>query len=99
MGIVNTGQLAVSTTYQQDLRTASKTSFLISAKTVLTAFSKLRKYRGDGSAQEKETEEWRSAASGWRLTHALVKGINSFVEEDTEEARQMFDRPIEVIRS
>ena len=55
------------------------------------------KYRGDGSVQEKESEEWRSLPVAERLSHALVKGINAFVEADTEEARQMFDRPIEVI--
>jgi hypothetical protein len=54
-------------------------------------------YRGDGSVREAETQEWRNLPVKERLTHALVKGINAHVVEDTEEARQQFDRPIEVI--
>ncbi|MDO6806370.1 B12-binding domain-containing protein, partial [Wenyingzhuangia sp. 1_MG-2023] len=54
-------------------------------------------YRGDGSVAEKETEEWRTLPITERLTHTLVKGINTYVEEDTEAARQQFARPIEVI--
>jgi len=56
------------------------------------------KYRGDGSTTEKKEElEWRSWDVVKRLEHALVKGIDAFVIEDTEEARQHFDRPIQVI--
>ena len=40
---------------------------------------------------------WREQAIGKRLEYALVKGIVEFIDEDTEEARQMFNRPLEVI--
>src|SRR5205814_425292 len=40
---------------------------------------------------------WRHAAVEERLSHALVKGIVDFIEADTEEARQKFNRPLEVI--
>ena len=40
---------------------------------------------------------WREEPIGKRLTHALVKGINTYIEEDTEEARQQYDFAIEVI--
>lgn len=52
-------------------------------------------------AQKKSSEapvdEWRSGSVGERITHALVKGITTHIEADTEEARQSFDRPLEVI--
>jgi len=58
-------------------------------------------FAGDGSVKEVATEEWRSLPVGERITHALVKGIDAFVEDDTEELRQEISarggRPIEVI--
>ncbi|TFV51649.1 methionine synthase [Blastococcus sp. TF02A_35] len=58
-------------------------------------------YAGDGAAKEVATEEWRSLPVGERITHALVKGIDAHVEDDTEELRQEIaargGRPIEVI--
>ena len=46
---------------------------------------------------EKAVQEWRSLPVQQRLTHALVKGIDEFIEADVEAARQMANRPIEVI--
>ncbi|MEC8360577.1 MAG: B12-binding domain-containing protein, partial [SAR324 cluster bacterium] len=46
---------------------------------------------------EKKTLAWREGSVQERLTHSLVKGITDFIQEDTEEARQLFDRPLEVI--
>jgi 5-methyltetrahydrofolate--homocysteine methyltransferase len=51
----------------------------------------------DVGKKKKEDEEWRSTDYRERLKHALVKGIVDFIEEDTEEARKHFARPIEVI--
>jgi len=42
-------------------------------------------------------EDWRSGSVGERITHSLVKGITTHIEADTEEARQSFERPLEVI--
>src|SRR5205814_739669 len=42
-------------------------------------------------------DEWRSGTVEERLSHALVKGIVDFVEQDTEEARQKFAKPLQVI--
>lgn len=47
--------------------------------------------------QDKKSEEWRSLPVANRLAHALVKGIDTYIVEDTEEARKMYDRPLEVI--
>ncbi|HEX5644393.1 MAG TPA: vitamin B12 dependent-methionine synthase activation domain-containing protein, partial [Erythrobacter sp.] len=54
-------------------------------------------YKGVDAKAEKEAEEWRGWPVAKRLEHALVKGIDAHVVEDTEEARLLFTRPIEVI--
>ena len=55
------------------------------------------KYRDSGQTKEKETEEWRSFSVEKRLSHALVKGITSFIEADVEEARVHYGSPLTVI--
>jgi 5-methyltetrahydrofolate--homocysteine methyltransferase len=58
-------------------------------------------FAGDGAVKEIASEEWRSLPVDERITHALVKGIDDFVEDDTEELRALISarggRPIEVI--
>ncbi|HET9428463.1 MAG TPA: vitamin B12 dependent-methionine synthase activation domain-containing protein, partial [Allosphingosinicella sp.] len=55
------------------------------------------KYLGSDPVREKAEAEWRAWPVGKRLEHALVKGIDAFVVQDTEEARLGTERPIEVI--
>ena len=51
-----------------------------------------------GSARKKEQDdEWRKGTVEERITHALVKGIIDFIDPDTEEARQKYGKPLEVI--
>ncbi|MEQ8361438.1 MAG: methionine synthase [Cyclobacteriaceae bacterium] len=51
-----------------------------------------------GSAKKKEIDDsWRQGSIQERITHSLVKGIIDHIENDTEEARQMYDKPLEVI--
>jgi 5-methyltetrahydrofolate--homocysteine methyltransferase len=52
---------------------------------------------GKDNVKQEETEEWRKADVGKRLSYALVKGITKYIDEDVEEARQTFDRPLQVI--
>ena len=52
---------------------------------------------GPGGGKAVDKLEWRTKPVGERLTHALVKGIAEYVEEDTEEARHMFATNLEVI--
>lgn len=52
--------------------------------------------KGDGKKREIDLS-WRDVSVQERLAHALVKGIVDFIDEDVEECRQLFDRPIEVI--
>ena len=51
-----------------------------------------------GSTKEQVKDEtWRLGTVEERIAHALVKGVTSYIEEDTEEARQKFNQPLEVI--
>ncbi|MEM8968542.1 MAG: methionine synthase [Bacteroidota bacterium] len=53
--------------------------------------------RGNGKEKKKADDSWRREPVEKRLEHALVKGIAEFAEEDVEEARHQFERPIQVI--
>ena len=53
--------------------------------------------KGNKKEEENTVQEWRSDMLQDRITHALVKGIDAFIIEDVEEARQAVSRPIEVI--
>ena len=98
MGIVNAGQLAVYDDLPAELRERVEDVVLNRRPDATERLLEIaEKYRGDGKAEKKEDLEWRSWAVAKRLEHALVKGIDTFVDEDTEEARQQFERPIQVI--
>jgi 5-methyltetrahydrofolate--homocysteine methyltransferase len=56
-------------------------------------------FKGITEAKEKIAAQWRSEPLQERLTHALVKGLDEFVEHDVEEARLLVNRPIEVIET
>ncbi|MEL7005916.1 MAG: dihydropteroate synthase, partial [Bacteroidota bacterium] len=53
-------------------------------------------FKGDVKKQQKD-DAWRQGTVQERLSHALVKGIVEYIEKDTEEARQAYDRPLHVI--
>mgnify|MGYP000668060686 CR=1 FL=1 len=56
-------------------------------------------FKGDVKSNEKAVAEWRNGSVQERLTHSLVKGIDEFIEIDVEEARQLVEKPIEVIEN
>ncbi|MES2043430.1 MAG: methionine synthase [Pseudomonadota bacterium] len=98
MAIVNAGQLDVYDTIDPELRTACEDVVLNrdpEAGERLVALAE--RYRGTDAVAEKAVQEWRGWEVNKRLEYALVKGIDMHVVEDTEEARQGFARPIEVI--
>lgn len=98
MGIVNAGQLAVYDDLPAELKERVEDVILNRREDGTDRLLEIADdYRGDGSVKEAETQEWRNLPVTQRLSHALVKGINAFVEEDTEEARHLYARPIEVI--
>jgi 5-methyltetrahydrofolate--homocysteine methyltransferase len=97
MGIVNAGQLAVYQDIPADLlelvedvlfdRRPDATDRLVTFASTVT-----------GSGKQRVVDlSWRETPVGERLSHALVHGIVDYIEEDTEEARQQFARPLEVI--
>jgi len=53
--------------------------------------------KSDKKQDSKKAEEWRSLPIKKRLAHALVKGIDNYILEDTEECRQEYPRPLQVI--
>jgi len=98
MGIVNAGQLAVYDELPQELRERVEDVVLNRRPDATERLLEIAdKYRGDGTQAKKEDLEWRKLPVARRLEHALVKGIDTYVEADVEEARQQFARPIEVI--
>ena len=103
MGIVNAGQLDIYDAIDPVLREACEDVILNrpARNDNETPTERLvtlaEKFRGTDVAQEKAAEEWRSWPVTKRLAHALVKGIDMYVVDDTEECRQEFARPIEVI--
>ena len=99
MGIVNAGQLAVYDDLPTALRDVVEDVVLFrTPEGTENLLAIADNYRGDGTTQTKtEDLSWREASVNRRLEHALVKGITTFIEEDTEEARQQAERPLHVI--
>lgn len=99
MGIVNAGQLAVYDNLPKDLRDGVEDVILNRSEDGTERLLELAdKYRASGAGEARvEDLSWREEAVGKRLEYALVKGINTWVVEDSEEARKNFARPIEVI--
>ncbi|SMF95533.1 methionine synthase (B12-dependent) [Methylomagnum ishizawai] len=100
MGIVNAGQLAIYEDVPVELRDAIEDVILArspEATDRLLALADQYREEGGGATEKKEEQAWRSWPVNKRLEHALVKGIDEFVEADTEEARQHYERPLHVI--
>jgi len=97
MGIVNAGQLGVYEEIPKDLLERVEDIVLNrrpDAAERLVQFAETVKGQGKVLAEDLT---WRKATVEERLTHALVKGIDAFIIEDTEEARSKYQRPIQVI--
>ncbi|PKP94769.1 MAG: methionine synthase [Alphaproteobacteria bacterium HGW-Alphaproteobacteria-14] len=102
MAIVNAGQLDVYDQIDPALREACEDVILARRSDATERLIDLAEsYKGKSVADEKAAEEWRGWPVERRLEHALVKGIDAHVVEDTEEARAARaangGRPIEVI--
>jgi 5-methyltetrahydrofolate--homocysteine methyltransferase len=97
MGIVNAGQLAVYEDIPKDLLELVEDVIFNrrdDATDRLVAFAE--NVKGKGKQREVDLS-WREGSVEERLSHALVHGIVDYIEADTEEARQQFPRPLEVI--
>lgn len=104
MGIVNAGQMAIYDDIPKELKDAVEDVVLNQnqGESGQLATEKLlevaEKFRGHSGAQrEAENLEWRNEPVEKRLEYALVKGITTYIDEDTEEARLKAKRPLDVI--
>ena len=98
MGIVNAGQLDIYDDIDPVLREACEDVIWDRSDDATEKLITLAEtFRGKDEKAEKEAAEWRSWPVVKRLEHALVKGIDAHIVEDTEEARLAAARPIEVI--
>ena len=98
MGIVNAGQLTVYEEIPKELRDKIEDVLFnrnTEATDALVEFANTVK--GKKGARSKTNGQWRELPVKERLTHALVKGIDEFIVEDTEEARSQSERPLDVI--
>ena len=98
MGIVNAGQLAIYEDIDAELRERVEDVILNRRPDGTERLLEIAgRFKGEAGGRKVEDLAWRSWPVVKRLEHALVKGIDEFVVQDTEEARQQFERPLQVI--
>lgn len=101
MGIVNAGQLAVYDELPPELRDAVEDVVLDrhdDATERLLELAESYRNSNDGKPKVKVVDDaWRDLPVEERITHALIKGIDHYIEQDAEEARQSLPRPLDVI--
>ncbi len=98
MAIVNAGMLEVYEEIDKELLEKVEDVLLNrrpDATEILVDYAE--KIKDTGKTREKETETWREGSVEERLSHALVKGIDAYIEKDTEEAHIKYERPLDVI--
>jgi 5-methyltetrahydrofolate--homocysteine methyltransferase len=99
MGIVNPGQLQIYDEIPKDLLQAVEDVLLDrtdDATEKLIALAETLK-GGAGAKKTEKDEEWRKGTVNERLSHALVKGIVDYIDQDTEEARKNYPKSLHVI--
>ena len=97
MGIVNAGQLGVYEEIPRELRDAVEEVVLNRNPDAGEKLVKMAESVKGGGKEQVEDLEWRKGTVQERLTHALVRGITTYIVEDTEEARLQTKFPVEVI--
>jgi 5-methyltetrahydrofolate--homocysteine methyltransferase len=98
MGIVNAGQLAIYEDIPAELKAHVEDVVLNRRADATERLLEIAdRYASGGGRKREEDLSWREAPVAERIRHALVKGINSHIVEDAEEARQAFEHPLEVI--
>jgi 5-methyltetrahydrofolate--homocysteine methyltransferase len=99
MGIVNAGQLAIYETIEPELRERVEDVILDRRPDATERLLEIaQRFKGTGGERKREDDlAWRQLPVAKRLEHALVKGIDAFVIEDTEAARLEAEHPLHVI--
>ncbi|MCO4794698.1 MAG: methionine synthase [Bacteriovoracaceae bacterium] len=98
MGIVNAGMLEVYEEIDKELLECIEDVLLNRNNEATEKLVDLaERVKGTGQKKEKENEQWREGTLEERISHALVKGITTYIDEDTEEARKKLGKPLSVI--
>jgi 5-methyltetrahydrofolate--homocysteine methyltransferase len=101
MGIVNAGMLEVYEEIEPELKVLVEDVLLNrrpdATERLVEHGERLKLSAAGAAVSEKKTEEWRTGTVEERLSHALVKGIDTYIDIDTEEARAKLGRPLLVI--
>ncbi len=99
MGIVNAGQLTVYDDIPEQLRTAVEAVILNHNEQAGERLLGIaQEFAGTGSSRNRQADDsWRELPINQRLSHALVHGIDSHIEADTEQARQQAEQALDVI--
>ncbi len=99
MGIVNAGMIEVYSEIPADLLEHVEDVLLNRRDDATERLVTLaEKYKGGGKKiDDSDTLAWRNLPINERLAHSLVHGFDAFIDQDTEEARQNFDKPLQVI--
>lgn len=98
MGIVNAGQLVVYDEIEPQLRELCEDVILNRSPDATERLVRFAEnVKSKGKEDTKKDEAWRAEKVEGRLKHALVNGITDYIEQDTEEARQQYPKPLDVI--
>ncbi|TWT59987.1 methionine synthase [Rubinisphaera italica] len=101
MGIVNSSQLEVYEEIDKELLVYIEDVLLNrreDATERILDYAESIKDRNQGAEAQKKMAEWRNGTIEERLAHSLLKGVTDYIDEDTEEARQKYGRPLNVIQ-
>jgi len=98
MGIVNAGMLAVYDEIEPELKLRVE-DVLLNRRADATErlLEHAEQFKGQAVEGAKQDDSWRQGAYGARITHALVKGLDAFIEQDTQEAYEALKEPLLVI--
>ena len=98
MGIVNAGQLMIYENIDSDLKKAVEdVLFNRSTEATENLLKIAEEYRGQKGEKKSVDLSWREQSVTGRIEYALVNGLTDFIEEDTEEARLLLDKPLDVV--
>jgi 5-methyltetrahydrofolate--homocysteine methyltransferase len=98
MGIVNAGVLPVYEEIPADLlERVEDVLFNRRPDATERLITFAEQFKGKGKKEQKADEAWRNESVAERLKHALLKGIDTYVAEDVEEARQTYPTPLSII--
>ena len=98
MGIVNAGMLEVYEDIQPELKEKVEAVLLNKSPEATEELLDFAEgFKGQSKKKDRKNDEWRSGTLQERITHGLVQGITDHIEQDTEEARQTLDKPLDII--